>query len=144
MSRAEIKSGVVNGALYAVSVGIRSPSRLVSRVRVVGAMAVAHVVAGAAKYAAESPRRSGRYDAWLDGRMWELHAGDFPWFPAGPYRLRRGRRGLVSRARERGLIVHVSVLVDGALVIQAAPEKKARARRALKGKRDAEVPQPQD
>ena len=71
----------------------------------------------------ERPCRQGRYDAWLNGSIWELGLGDFK----GRFKKvrkaskiwTRARRALKGRARRRALVLHIHKLSDGTLTVQA-------------------------
>lgn len=85
---------------------------------------MAKVLAKAEVHFSLGPRmRNGRYDAWLNGDIWELRLKDFERFFSvrAPRKIsRQARRSLAARAKVRGLRVNIVRLVDMSLVVQAA------------------------
>lgn len=76
----------------------------------------------------------GKYDRFLDGRVWVLRPGDVPWFPWGP----KVVSALRTRARTRGLRVVVQRLEEpDAVAIQAEARRDVDMRRMLGAAADA-------
>ena len=83
---------------------------------------MARVIAGTGSLQPQAPRRRGKYDHLLDGRVWSVARQDISWMPWPQYAV----RALRDRARVRGLRLHVQRLEDGSLAVQAR-RKEARA-----------------
>ena len=76
---------------------------------------MARAIAGEGGLIPQAPQRRGKYDAWLDGRIWEVNPPrDSRW--REPQRLLRALR---QRARRRGLSVGWQPLEDGSISVQA-------------------------
>jgi hypothetical protein len=77
---------------------------------------MAKAIAGTGGLLPQAPRRRGKYDSWLDGRIWEVS----PKLDARPtWSQQRLLRALRERARRRGLRVGWQPLEDGAISVQA-------------------------
>lgn len=82
---------------------------------------MAEAMAGAGGLVPSAPRRFGKYDRLIDGRLWRVKRSDFPWFALWPG---QATDALKRRARVRGLRVYVQLLEDGSLAVRAQADKR--------------------